>query len=88
MNAFVDLLSQDERAQHDQSSDWTISIPRLSEEDLALLRGISSGCSRNALGLEFQLQPDQVNSRIDALFEKIGAQCTADAVRLAILAGL
>lgn len=63
-------------------------VASLSGTELEFLRGLVVGQSQSAIAADLNLEEIEASSVKQSLMRKLGANCTADAVREGIYAGL
>ncbi|MGN3973651.1 LuxR C-terminal-related transcriptional regulator [Tsuneonella sp. SYSU-LHT278] len=63
-------------------------VDSLSHAELAFLRRLAEGHSRNAIADSLDLSTDEATGLRSSMMRKLGASVTADAVRIAIYARL
>lgn len=63
-------------------------VDALSEDERVILRGILAGESQAAIASRLELERAEALALRQLLLRKLGASSTADAVRIAIYAGL
>jgi DNA-binding NarL/FixJ family response regulator len=64
------------------------TFPHLSERDLEILDHLAQGLDNGAIARRLGLAPKTIRNQVSALFEKIGAEDRAHAIRMARGAGL
>lgn len=63
-------------------------VASLSGIELEFLRGLVAGKSQSAIAAHLRLEETEASSVKQSVMRKLGANCTADAVREGIYAGL
>ena len=71
-----------------RSSDHNQSIPDISGRKLEVLQALASGFTRNEIAQQLGLAPSTIKTHITSIYEILGAQNKADAIRIALHLGI